>query len=98
MKVGFLSDINGFRSPLHPDSLKKYDKTQLFVEKDIFKNLDLESKDYKKLKTLNKTAMKQMDVICFVDSVDVDIVKSLKPDTKIIGLFDEKTKKDIQKI
>jgi NAD(P) transhydrogenase subunit alpha len=98
MKVGFLSDKNGFRSPLHPDSLKKYDKTQLFVEKDIFKNLDLESKDYKKLKTLNKTSLKQMDVVCFVDSVDVNIVKSLKPDTKIIGLFDEKTKKDIQKI
>ena len=98
MKVGFLSDKNGFRSPLHPDSLKKYDKTQLFVEKDIFKNLDLESKDYKKLKTLNKTSLKQMDVVCFVDSVDVNIVKSLKPDTKIIGLFDEKTKKDIHKI
>ena len=35
MKVGFLSDKNGFRAPLHPDSLKKYDKTQLFVDKDI---------------------------------------------------------------
>ena len=48
MKVGFLSDKNGFRAPLHPDSLTKYNKTQLFVEKDIFKNIDLESKDYKK--------------------------------------------------
>ena len=28
MKVGFLSDKNGFRAPLHPDSLQKYDKTQ----------------------------------------------------------------------
>ena len=54
MKVGFLSDKNGFRAPLHPDSLKKYDKTQLFVEKDIFKNLDLTANDYKKLKVLNR--------------------------------------------
>ena len=98
MKVGFLSDKNGFRAPLHPDSLTKYNKTQLFVEKDIFKNIDLESKDYKKLKPLNKTALKQMDVVCFVDSVDLSIIKSLKPNTKIIGLFDDKTKKDIKKI
>ena len=98
MKVGFLSDKNGFRAPLHPDSLTKYNKTQLFVEKDIFKNIDLESKDYKKLKPLNKTVLKQMDVICFVDSVDLSIIKSLKPNTKIIGLFDDKTKKDIKKI
>ena len=41
MKVGFLSDKNGFRAPLHPDSLTKYNKTQLFVEKDIFKNITL---------------------------------------------------------
>jgi len=98
MKVGFLSDKNGFRAPLHPDSLTKYNKTQLFVEKDIFKNIDLESKDYKKLKPLNKTVLKQMDVVCFVDSVDLSIIKSLKPNTKIIGLFDDKTKKDIKKI
>jgi len=83
---------------LHPDSLTKYNKTQLFVEKDIFKNIDLESKDYKKLKPLNKTVLKQMDVVCFVDSVDLSIIKSLKPNTKIIGLFDDKTKKDIKKI
>lgn len=98
MKVGFLSDKNGFRAPLHPDSLTKYNKTQLFVEKDIFKNIDLESKDYKKLKPLNKIALKQMDVVCFVDSVDLSVIKSLKPNTKIIGLFDDKTKKDIKKI
>ncbi|MDC0058413.1 NAD(P)(+) transhydrogenase (Re/Si-specific) subunit alpha [Acidimicrobiaceae bacterium] len=98
MKVGFLSDKSGFRAPLHPDSLTKYNKTQLFVEKDIFKNIDLESKDYKKLKPLNKTVLKQMDVVCFVDSVDLSIIKSLKPNTKIIGLFDDKTKKDIKKI
>ena len=98
MKVGFLSDKDGFRAPLHPDSLTKYNKTQLFVEKDIFKNIDLESKDYKKLKPLNKTVLKQMDAVCFVDSVDLSIIKSLKPNTKIIGLFDDKTKKDIKKI
>ena len=63
MKVGFLSDKNGFRAPLHPDSLQKYDKTQLFVEKDIFKNLDLTANDYKKLKVINKTSLKQMDVV-----------------------------------
>jgi len=83
---------------LHPDSLTKYSKTKLFVEKDIFKNLDLDLKDYKKLKNLNKTALKQMDVVCFVDSIDLNIVKSLKPNTKIIGLFDEKTKKEIMKL
>ena len=98
MKVGFLSDKNGFRAPLHPDSLKKYNKTQLFVEKDIFQNLDLESKEYKKLKNLNKSALKEMDVLCFVDSIDLSIVKSLKSNAKIIGLYDEKTKKEIRKI
>jgi NAD(P) transhydrogenase subunit alpha len=98
MNIGFLSDKNGFRAPLHPDSLTKYSKTKLFVEKDIFKNLDLDLKDYKKLKNLNKTALKQMDVVCFVDSIDLNIVKSLKPNTKIIGLFDENTKKEIMKL
>ena len=53
MNVGFLSDKNGFRAPLHPDSLTKYSKTKLFVEKDIFKNLDLDLKDYKKLKIIH---------------------------------------------
>jgi len=67
--------------------LTKYNKTQLFVEKDIFKNIDLESKDYKKLKPLNKTALKQMDVVCFVDSVDLSIIKSLKLRTDV-ALYD----------
>ena len=80
MKVGFLSDKNGFRAPLHPDSLKKYDKTQLFVDKDIFKNLELNAKDYKKLKPLNKTSLKQMDVVCFVDTVEISDIKGLKRD------------------
>ena len=98
MKVGFLSDKNGFRAPLHPDSLKKYDKTQLFVDKDIFKNLELNAKDYKKLKPLNKTSLKQMDVVCFVDTVEISDIKGLKQDAAVVGLFDAKAKKEIKKV
>ena len=83
MQVGFLTDKHGFRAPLHPDSLHKYDKTQLFVDKDIFKNLDLNSKDYKKLKVLNKTSLKKMDVVCFVDTVGVSVVETLKADAAV---------------
>ena len=97
MKVGFLSDKNGFRAPLHPDSLKKYNKTQLFVEKDIFQNLDLESKEYKKLKNLNKSALKEMDVLCFVDSIDLSIVKSLKSNAKIIAFMMKRLKRKLGK-
>ena len=98
MKVGFLSDKNGFRAPLHPDSLKKYDKTQLFVDKDIFKNLELNAKDYKKLKPLNKTSLKQMDVVCFVDTVEISDIKGLKQDAAVVGLFNAKAKKEIKKV
>ena len=98
MQVGFLTDKHGFRAPLHPDSLHKYDKTQLFVDKDIFKNLDLNSKDYKKLKVLNKTSLKKMDIVCFVDTVEVSVIKTLKADAAVVGLFNAKTKKEIKKI
>ena len=98
MKVGFLTDKHGFRAPLHPDSLQKYEKTQLFVDKDVFKNLDLNAKDYKKLKLLNKTSLKQMDVVCFVDTVEISVIQNLKTNAIVIGLFNAKTKKDIKKV
>ena len=39
-----------------------------------------------------------MDVVCFVDSVDIGVIKTLKSDARVVGLFDAKTKKEIKKL
>ena len=35
MKIGFLTDKNGYRAPIHPESIEKY-SLDVHLEKDIF--------------------------------------------------------------
>ena len=38
MKIGFLTDKNGYRAPIHPESIEKY-SLDVHLEKDIFEYL-----------------------------------------------------------
>ena len=39
MKIGFLTDIDGYRAPIHPESIEKY-SLDVHLEKNIFDYLN----------------------------------------------------------
>ena len=39
MKIGFLTDVDGYRAPIHPESIEKY-SLDVYLEKNIFDYLN----------------------------------------------------------
>ena len=94
MKIGFLTDKNGYRAPLHPESIEKY-STDLYVEKDIFEFLNYQTKD-EKIKNISN--LNDLDIVACVENLDEDSLKKLKQGAIVIGIFDFKKIDEIKNL
>ena len=94
MKIGFLTDKNGYRAPLHPESIEKY-STELYIEKDIFEFLNYQTKD-EKIKNISN--LNDLDIVACVENLDEDSLKKLKQGAIIIGIFDYKKIDEIKNL
>ena len=95
MKLGFLSDKNDFRAPLHPESIQKYN-LNLFLEEGIFDNLNYtipNEDNVTKIKNLN-----DLDIVACVDFIEERKLKELKDGAVLIGLFDYEKIEEIKKL
>jgi len=95
MKLGFLSDKNDFRAPLHPESIQKYN-LNLFLEEGIFDNLNYtipNEDNVTKIKNLN-----ELDIVACVDFIEERKLKELKDGAVLIGLFDFGKIEEIKKL
>ena len=50
MKIGFLTDIDGYRAPIHPESIEKY-SFDVHLEKNIFDYLNYANTSKDNVKT-----------------------------------------------
>jgi len=94
MKIGFLTDKNGYRAPLHPESIEKY-STDLYIEKDIFEFLNYQTED-EKIKSIS--SLNDLDIVACVENLDEDSLKKLKQGAIIIGIFDYKKIDEIKNL
>ena len=94
MKIGFLTDKNGYRAPLHPESIEKY-STDLYIEKNIFEFLNYQTKD-EKIKNISN--LNDLDIVACVENLDEDNLKELKQGAIVIGIFDFKKIDDIKNL
>lgn len=94
MKIGFLTDKNGYRAPLHPESIEKY-STDLYIEKDIFEFLNYQTED-EKIKNISN--LNDLDIVACVENLDEDSLKKLKQGAIIIGIFDYKKIDEIKNL
>jgi len=94
MKIGFLTDKNGYRAPLHPESIEKY-STDLYIEKDIFELLNYQTED-EKIKNISN--LNDLDVVACVENLHEDSLKKLKQGAVVIGIFDFKKIGEIQNL
>jgi NAD(P) transhydrogenase subunit alpha len=94
MKIGFLTDKNGYRAPLHPESIEKY-STDLYIEKDIFEFLNYQTRD-EKIKNISN--LNDLDIVACVENLDEDSLKKLKQGAVVIGIFDFKKIDEIQNL
>lgn len=94
MKIGFLTDKNGYRAPLHPESIEKY-STDLYIEKDIFEFLNYQTED-EKIKSIS--GLNDLDIVACVENLDEDSLKKLKQGAIIIGIFDYKKIDEIKNL
>ena len=94
MKIGFLTDKNGYRAPLHPESIEKY-STDLYVQKDIFEFLNYQTKD-EKIKNISN--LNDLDIVACVENLDEDSLKKLKQGAIVIGIFDFKKIDEIKNL
>ena len=94
MKIGFLTDKNGYRAPLHPESIEKY-STDLYVQKDIFEFLNYQTKD-EKIKNISN--LNDLDIVACVENLDEDSLKNLKQGAIVIGIFEFKKIDEIKNL
>lgn len=94
MKIGFLTDKNGYRAPLHPESIEKY-STELYIDKDIFEFLNYQTKD-EKIKNISN--LNDLDIVACVENLDEDSLKKLKQGAIVIGIFDFKKIDEIKNL
>jgi NAD(P) transhydrogenase subunit alpha len=94
MKIGFLTDKNGYRAPLHPESIEKY-STDLYIEKDIFEFLNYQTED-EKIKSIS--SVNDLDIVACVENLDEDSLKKLKQGAIVIGIFDYKKIDEIKNL
>ena len=55
MKIGFLTDIDGFRAPVHPESIEKY-SSDIHLEKNIFDYLNYTDPSQDNVKTISNVS------------------------------------------
>ena len=60
MKIGFLTDVDGYRAPIHPESIEKY-SLDVHLEKNIFDYLNYADSSQDNVKTISN--LSNLDII-----------------------------------
>ena len=85
MNIGFLTDVDGYRAPIHPESFEKY-SMDLHLEKNIFDYLNYPDSKQENVKTISK--LSDLDVIACVENIENKTIKGLKEGAVLIGIFE----------
>ena len=84
MNIGFLTDVDGYRAPIHPESFEKY-SMDVFLEKNIFDYLNYPDSIKENVKTISK--LSDLDVVACVENIENKTIKDLKEGAVLIGIF-----------
>ena len=95
MNIGFLTDVDGYRAPIHPESFEKY-SMDLHLEKNIFDYLNYPDSKQENVKTISK--LSDLDVIACVENIENKTIKGLKEGAVLIGIFDFEKIEEIKKL
>ncbi len=95
MNIGFLTDVDGYRAPIHPESFEKY-SMDLHLEKNIFDDLNYPDSKQENVKTISK--LSDLDVIACVENIENKTIKGLKERAVLIGIFDFEKIEEIKKL
>ena len=95
MKIGFLTDKNGYRAPIHPESIEKY-SLDVHLEKDIFEYLKYSESIQNNVKTISKVS--DLDIVACVENIEDKKIKDLKEGAILIGIFDFEKIEDIKNL
>ena len=98
MNIGFLSDKDGYRSPLFPETIEKYENVKLFAEDNIFDNINLNIKKHTNVLKLDEKSLSKIDLLCFVENIELETVKKLKENAGVLGLFNDDVTKTINAV
>ena len=85
MNIGFLTDVDGYRAPIHPESFEKY-SMDLHLEKNIFDYLNYPDANQENVKTISK--LSDLDLIACVENIENKTIKDLKEGAVLVGIFD----------
>lgn len=95
MNIGFLTDVEGYRAPIHPESFEKY-SMDLHLEKTIFDYLNYPDAKQENVKTISK--LSDLDIIACVENIEIKTIKDLKEGAVLIGIFDFEKIEEIKKL
>ena len=85
MKIGFLTDVDGYRAPIHPESIEKY-SLEVHLEKNIFDYLNYADSFLDNVKTMSN--LSDLDIVACVENIQDKTIKELKEGAVLIGIFD----------
>ena len=85
MKIGFLTDVDGYRAPIHPESIDKY-SFDVHLEKNIFDFLNYADSSLDNVKTISN--LSDLDIVACVENIQDKTIKELKEGAVLIGIFD----------
>ena len=85
MKIGFLTDVDGYRAPIHPESIEKY-SFDVHLEKNIFDYLNYADSAQDNVKTMSN--LSDLDIVACVENIQDKTIKKLKEGAVLIGIFD----------
>ena len=85
MKIGFLTDVDGYRAPIHPESIEKY-SLDVHLEKNIFDYLNYADSSLDNVKNISN--LSDLDIVACVENIQDKTIKELKEGAVLIGIFD----------
>tara|TARA_A100001011_G_scaffold50918_1_gene48889 strand:+ start:24 stop:1037 length:1014 start_codon:yes stop_codon:yes gene_type:complete len=85
MKIGFLTDFDGYRAPIHPESIEKY-SLAVHLEKNIFDYLNYADSSQENVKNISN--LSDLDIVACVENIQDKTLKELKEGAVLIGIFD----------
>ena len=85
MKIGFLTDVDGYRAPIHPESIEKY-SLDVYLEKNIFDYLNYADSSLENVKKISN--LSDLDIVACVENIGDKTIKELKEGVVLIGIFD----------
>ena len=85
MKIGFLTDFDGYRAPIHPESIEKY-SLAVHLEKNIFDYLNYADSSQENVKNISN--LSDLDIVACVENIQDKTIKELKEGAVLIGIFD----------